>query len=637
MTGAVLLAVATAGVLVAAVCAATLLRLRDPLEWLVAVGLLAVAGIVLVSLVAGALLRRYEPTALIAVAGVVDAVLVVALARARPRSARAADVLDAVRRTLAELTAWQWTLVVLAALALGWRFLLALVLPPFAYDGLTYHLTIVAEWIQRGRIVPNPYAECCARYPSNAETLFGWPTVFLDHDLLADMPQVLLAALGAAAVAGLARWAGVRAGDAVTAGALFLLTPIVLTQANTTYNDLAVASMLLVALFFVTRFLGARPFAFGHVPETPRTSYALLCGLAAGFVLGAKSSGVAIAAIIGGLVLAHLGVALARRRITAGTAVRTGLAFVAAVPVLGGWWYGRNWIETGNPVWPFAVKPLGAELFAGPATVSEYLTIPPGGERYWLVEVARSWFHDLTFWTATDYSYEQRDGGLGPLWSWLGWGALAVFGVWAVRRRPDVAVNLILPLAAIYAVLPYRWWSRFTIFLAALGAVALVTVLARLRRGPARAAVIAAVLVLAACGVARATWWLDPAGLGSRLSMVKVARVAAQPASERTVGELFYPEYRWLSDVPADATILVETEAPSIRFVYPLFGASLDRRIVQLLPTERPSVETLLPATGPVYVAVERGGRFDAQAARLGGLAIVFERRGVRVYGREPA
>ncbi len=638
MTGLLALAVSLAGLTLGAVLGVRLLGLADPLDRLLAGGLLVAVQALLVSIVVGAVLDRYEPAALLAGTALWDGALALALRRRRPAAARG-SVAAAGRAALRALSGWQRAAVALAAAALLWRVVLALVLPPFAYDSLAYHLTVVAQWVQEGTLGTNPYAACCSHYPSSAEALFAWPTVFLDHDALADTLQVPLALLGALAVVGLARWAGAGTGGAVMAGALFLLTPIVLTQANTAYNDVAVAGMLLTALYFTAKLLEASCFACGRSGGgCPRAPYALLAGAATGFTVGTKTSGMVVVCVLGLLVLGHLAVATWRRRLRLGRATVLAGVFLGATVAAGGWWYGRNWVDTGNPVWPFAVDPLGLGVFEGNATVDDYLTVPPGGERFWLVEIARSWYHDLVFFTRPDYSYEERDGGLGPLWSWLGWWALAWFAVDTFRRRPYVVLNLLLPLALVFAMLPYRWWARFTIYLAALGAIALVTLVARLRPGPWRIALVVAVIALALGGAARATWQLDPAGRGAKLTAIDVLDLAVHPGRERAVGTLFFPEFRWLAGAPADATVLVETEAPSIRFLYPLFGASLERRVVQLYPGDEPRLDELLPARGPAYLAVETGGAFDVWATQHPQrLEQALDDRGVSVYRVVPA
>src|SRR5438045_8879899 len=123
-----------------------------------------------------------------------------------------------------------------------------------------------------------------------------------------------------------------------------------------------------------------------------------------------------------------------------------------------------------------------------------------------------------------DDFYDERTGGLGPLWSWLGWLLLAVAAVHVLRRRRDLAVAVLLPVVLAFGLLPYRWWSRFTIYLAALGAVAVVAVVERVPARRARAALGAAVAAPARAGGARASWRVDPAGVGRDRSLADAAR-----------------------------------------------------------------------------------------------------------------
>jgi len=84
--------------------------------------------------------------------------VVVALwARAAVIAAARAGLLArlALRRPLASRRVpWEAAIVALAVLLLAWQLLVALVLPPFAFDALTYHLTIVATWLQHGNLDP---------------------------------------------------------------------------------------------------------------------------------------------------------------------------------------------------------------------------------------------------------------------------------------------------------------------------------------------------------------------------------------------------------------------------------------------------------------------------------------------------
>ncbi len=149
---------------------------------------------------------------------------------------------------------WAAGLVLLAGLALGWQLVVALVLPPYAYDALTYHLTTVATWVQHGDVAPSPLSLCCAYYPATPELLIAFPVPLQGSDVLVNTVQVPFVLLGAVATAGLARTAGSRRSAAAAAGALFAVTPTVLTQAPTDYVDVLQTALVLAALHSVTRF-----------------------------------------------------------------------------------------------------------------------------------------------------------------------------------------------------------------------------------------------------------------------------------------------------------------------------------------------------------------------------------------------
>jgi len=618
MSGIVLLVAAIAAVALGGALGARLLGLTDALDHAIATVLLAALEVVVVSIVAGAMLERYERWPLLLGALLWDAALAVAVFRLRPRPPQRLSVAS----TLHALRPWQVVLVAAAVLALAWRLVLAVVLPPFAYDALAYHLTAAASWVQDGRIGPNPYAACCSRYPSNAELLFGWPTVFLGRDTLTDVVQIFAAVLGALAVAGLARAAGVSRSGALTAASLFLLTPIVLTQANTDYNDLTLAALFLAGLYFAAR-----------CAAEARLAFLLLAGVSAGLALGTKTNGVVLALGVGVGVAAAL-ICAARDGASTRRSVASGLAvFATAVLLAGGWWYGKSWVETGNPVWPFRVSAFGTTVFQGSARLHDYLTVPPGGSRNAVVEIGRSWYQDLRFWTRSDYSYEERSGGLGPVWSWLGWPALAIAGVLALARRRDLVAVVLVPCALVFGVLPYRWWSRFTIYLAALGAIAILALLERGVRSRLRVPAAAVVVALALAGGALASWTLDPAGYGRKLSAADVVSLAVHPSRPRTAGSLFFREFAWLEHAPDDAAVAVEFDAPSIRFLYPLFGAKLDRRVVLLRPGDERRVAALVRATPAAYLFVEQRGAFArwarARPRRFRSIATV---RGTEVF-----
>jgi hypothetical protein len=190
---------------------------------------------------------------------------------------------------------WESLLVALAVLALGWQLLVALVLPPFDYDGLSYHLTTVAAWVQSESLAPSPMTPCCAYYPFNAELPSAWLVVLVGSDALVGTVQVAAAALAGAAVAAIARTAGLSRRGAVAAGALFVLTPALLAQAPTSYVDVLLAALVLAGLQGLARYA-----------VDARAVRLVVPALCAGLLSGTKGTGllwaaalVAVTAVVG--------------------------------------------------------------------------------------------------------------------------------------------------------------------------------------------------------------------------------------------------------------------------------------------------------------------------------------------------
>lgn len=229
------------------------LRFRGAIEMALAAAVIALSQVTASILIAGVVLRHLNATSLLLInAALTSGVFLIV--RPSIRSPRKWPTLGGVMKAgggAARAHPLAAALAALAAAALGWRVVLAIVLPPYAFDALSYHLPTVAHWISRGRIEESPLNDCCAGYPAGGEAVFTWPAILLDGDSAVDAVQIGFAVLAALAVAGLARVACLRRSSAVTAAALFALTPIVLAQANTNYVDVISAATFLVALFFV--------------------------------------------------------------------------------------------------------------------------------------------------------------------------------------------------------------------------------------------------------------------------------------------------------------------------------------------------------------------------------------------------
>ena len=296
-------------VAVGAIGAASLVRPRGLVAFVLAVGLLGFAEIVAVSHVLSffdAYERRWLLTTLAGVAVAVAAA--VAVVRPPWPSLRRGAV---VHHLLGDPL-----LVALGAvvfLELGYVVALALFTPPTEYDVLTYHLTRAILWIQRESIghVAGVTDTRINDFPPDAEIAQG-ATIMLSGSLRW-IGTVQIAALLTAVLAcyGIALRLGFERRQSAFGALLVPTLPVVAMQAPTALNDLVVASLVAAAVFFalgrtrvdltlaclaVALLVGTKPTAFLAAPvvlavallaQRGRRLAALLVGLVAAGAAGA--------------------------------------------------------------------------------------------------------------------------------------------------------------------------------------------------------------------------------------------------------------------------------------------------------------------------------------------------------------
>ncbi|HLJ04458.1 MAG TPA: hypothetical protein VKT31_13515 [Solirubrobacteraceae bacterium] len=228
-------------------------------------------------------------------------------------------------------------------------------------DTLWYHLPAAARFVQLGSVVHLQYFDrdpVTVFYPADSELLHGLGLIWFRSDVLSPLVN-----LGWAALAGAAAWAlGRRDGRSLGCllGALIVIgTPgLVDTQPGGAYNDIACIALVLAAIAL----LGS---------EETKLWYgsSLLAASAAGLALGTK-----LTMVVPAVALAAAAVILAAPR----HRLRSAGIWVASLLVLGGFWYGRNWVAAGNPLPSVAIQ-LGPISLPAPHvstptfTVAQYL------------------------------------------------------------------------------------------------------------------------------------------------------------------------------------------------------------------------------------------------------------------------
>jgi hypothetical protein len=209
--------------------------------------------------------------------------------------------------------------------------LLAGLAPPADYDGLNYHLLLPRRDLELGRIAALANDRVFDAFPALAEMLYrlalalaGAPAAQVVHGLFA-----IAAAFGTVALAG-RLGAGATAG--LVAATLFLAIRIVVWEAGTTHNELALAAYFTLALL-----------AYLAWRDNGGFGLMIVAGLAIGAACNVKYHGLVLAAAFLPI-MAH---DVIRRRRVAELMAGVGIAVLVFLPLLA-----RNWISFGNPLAP---------------------------------------------------------------------------------------------------------------------------------------------------------------------------------------------------------------------------------------------------------------------------------------------
>ncbi len=268
---------------------------------------------------------------------------------------------------------------VAAGLAFGLPLAAVAAAPPFEWDALVYHLSVVRVMAVNGRYPDVPGAPHFY-FPKLGETVYAWAFA-LGGDRA---PRVL-----ALMVTGLVFWAAGRLARRLGVPVplvfgLLVTVPSALELASWAYTDYWLSLWLVLGMGAI---LGRDPAGFG---------------LWAGAALATKLTAVGFV-----LVLGLLGLAVALRAVP--------VAGLVALP-----WYLDTWVRTGNPVYPF--------VFGGIGWTPERAAWWGGGpDIYRLLRLAVAPVELSTLATAGTLSY---DFTLGPVW-------LATFPALLGRRKGE--------------------------------------------------------------------------------------------------------------------------------------------------------------------------------------------------------
>lgn len=387
-------------------------------------------------------------------------------------------------------------LVLMAApLVLACLMVAAYVVPEMCGDGFTYHIPTIHFWAAEGRICwidPRlTNASCMNGYPKAAEALTYLMVTAFGSGHLLHSATLLFMPLGVLGISLIALHLGASARFAATSGMLYVLVPVNITQSLSTYVDAAFcsSSIALVALLVHNqrRLTDERTASPGGL---------LLLGGAMGLAVATKGTGLAHAAVALALfvfVLARYGGARQKSSPRAIQGVlRPVLLVMVTAFLVGGYWYARNYAIAGSPLYPAGLSVGGHDIFKGPpvADAIHADSNTPEFMRSWPMarKIAYTWLQGISEWPQSIFWLDSRTGGIGWLWV-LGCVPAIIYAAaraWKTGPHSSLRQHFVLVavfVAVVFLATPMNWWSRYTLWLYALGLPSFALALTRLFEG----------------------------------------------------------------------------------------------------------------------------------------------------------
>lgn len=229
------------------------------------------------------------------------------------------------------------------------KLLINLINPPFGWDSLNYHFTFAVEWLKNANLNMPPVVfddPSPSYYPINGSLIYLWLMLALKNVCFADLGQAPFFILACLAVYGISRKLGQNKEYAFYSTALFLLIPNFFKQLQVAYVDVMVAGLFLACIYLL--FLLKDEFSWQNM-----TLFSLSLGLG----LGTKTIALPYSLI---LLVPFLYLYFKNYR-----KIGFILIFLFSVFILGGFSYLRNFLETGNPLYPLNFKLFGKAIFSG--------------------------------------------------------------------------------------------------------------------------------------------------------------------------------------------------------------------------------------------------------------------------------
>lgn len=505
------------------------------------------------------------------------------------------------------------------AIGVIWVVYLVLLYPPYGTDELMYHLVGPVEWMKHGMIF-NIHQDYISQwinwYPKNSEILFLWNIIFFKNDVIVDGTQLIFALIGIVGVYGIGRKIGLGKYYSLCAGLLFFLTPIVFIQSKTAYIDVAFSVMVILSLNFII-----------HLCKEFSLKYVYLLSLAVAFMSGMKGSGPIYAVIF--LVLLVF-VLIKHRKNENLKNLSYGLTIYILLSItLGAFWYYRTWYFYGNPIYPFTLSFHGITIFRGIGTAKQIIfdpnLLPQMKGMGYFKQIYFSWYENFSF--LKGYSYDTRVGGFGAIWYIVAMPAVLVFILKSIIDKKWVNIFFAISTVILFLVSSENWWSRYVIFITALGYVAISYIMQNIKF---TRIVVPVIIVLVAFSFAVSIKGYLPVNISSREIFNELRETPILDRSSYMANPFYGNDMSFLKGV-RNKNIAYFLHA----YIYPLYGEGLSNDLFYLgnIKNEA-SFKKYIEKNRVDYAMVSIGSIYDKWLKSDGDFKLIFVGRQHDVYKR---
>ncbi|MDO8282525.1 MAG: hypothetical protein Q7U10_07875 [Thermodesulfovibrionia bacterium] len=501
-----------------------------------------------------------------------------------------------------------------------WLIFIGYLFPSYTWDALWYHLPIVGHILQSGAIIENPANFMIDTFinifPKNMELIFLWNVIFLKSDVITDLSQLPFTLIGVITTYSIATKLKINERYALYSSFLFFFTPIIIMQSTTNYIDIAVSVLLLVTINFLLYENHDFHIKLLNIERQPdRKIPILMAGISAGILLGSKGSG-PLFAILFSLAIIVQEIIKHRRKVYAtGSSLKNNilrhslgpyiLYFFIPLLLIGGYWFIKNWLLYGNPVYPMEIAVFGKTIFKGlykgiidpaPAVIQNASS---------LAGLIYVWMERVEY-----YLYDSRLSGFGPIWFILFLPSLALIFINSIIKKRYNWLFITILLIIIFLAHPRNWNTRYVIFILALGALSYGFVLDYFSKRERLLSIIALLLAVYTSLTANSPCVM-PAKIKEFLNL---------PANERTIARLApfnidlnakqeYGNWIWISNNISEGDVLAYTFEPL--FLSPLWNSGFSSRTAYIKSENYNNWLRKLKDNNVTYVLLRRYSKED--------------------------